>query len=406
MLRPAKVQPSRGWGLAMLLAALGSLGPFSIDTYLPAFTGIAASLQASPVQMQQTLSAYLLGFALMNLFHGALSDALGRRPVVAAGLVVYGLASVVCAWAPDIVVLIGGRAVQGMAAGAGVVIARAVIRDLYPPDDAQRMMSRVTLFFGIAPAVAPLAGGWLFVHWGWRSIFAVLAVLALAILVSMVVWMPESLPRHQRRPFRVSDLRKGYLDLARRSRFWGLALASGVPFNGMFVYVLSAPAYLGEVLQVPPTQFFWLFIGVIGGIMSGAWASGRWAGRVSGARQVGVGFSVMAMASAVNLGLGMAAAPRFATLVLPLMVYSFGWALVVPIVTLMVLDLVPQRRGMASSLQATVASVVNAIVAGAVSPWVMHSAIGLAWTSVAMAGIGYAAWRWAWRESTGSSESG
>ena len=147
------------WKLAVLLACLGMLGPFSIDTYIPAFTGIAASLQATPLQMQQTLSAYLFGFAILNLFHGALSDSLGRRPVVLWGIGVFALASVGCALSQTIGQLVFFRALQGMSAGAGMVVSRAIIRDMFAPADAQRVMSQVTIYFGVAPAVAPMIGG-------------------------------------------------------------------------------------------------------------------------------------------------------------------------------------------------------------------------------------------------------
>jgi DHA1 family bicyclomycin/chloramphenicol resistance-like MFS transporter len=121
---------------------LGTLGPFSIDTYLPAFDGIARTLGATPLQMQQTLSAYLFGFAAMNLFHGALADSFGRRPVILGGLVVFTLASVGCALTPSIGGLIFFRALQGMSTGAGMVVSRAIIRDMFAPADAQRVMSR------------------------------------------------------------------------------------------------------------------------------------------------------------------------------------------------------------------------------------------------------------------------
>ena len=152
----AKIWKAPRWALAILLAMLGMLGPFSIDTYLPAFSGMAQSLAATPAQMQQTLSAYLFGFALMNLFHGALSDAFGRRPVVLWGLALFTLASLGCALSQSIAQLVAFRALQGMSAGAGVVVSRAIIRDMFPPADAQRVMSQVTIFFGIAPAIAPM----------------------------------------------------------------------------------------------------------------------------------------------------------------------------------------------------------------------------------------------------------
>ena len=149
------------WALAVLLACLGMLGPFSIDTYLPAFTGIATAIGATPVEMQQTLSAYLFGFAFMNLFHGALSDSFGRRPVVLWGLAVFTIASLGCALSQTIGQLVVFRALQGLSTGAGIVVSRAVIRDMFPPADAQRVMSQVTIYFGVAPAVAPMIGGFL-----------------------------------------------------------------------------------------------------------------------------------------------------------------------------------------------------------------------------------------------------
>ena len=166
------------WAFAVLLAVLGMLGPFSIDTYLPAFSGISASLGATQLQMQQTLSAYLFGFAFMALFHGAISDSFGRRPVVLWGLAVFTLASVGCALSQSIGQLIFFRAMQGLSTGAGIVIARAVVRDMYAPSQAQKVMSQITLFFGAAPAIAPLLGGWLLIHSSLHAILWFLAALA------------------------------------------------------------------------------------------------------------------------------------------------------------------------------------------------------------------------------------
>src|SRR5688572_6705142 len=152
------------WALAVLLALLGMLGPFSIDTYIPAFSGIARNLGATPVEMQQTLSAYLFGFAFMNLFHGALADSFGRRPVVLWGIAVFTLASAGCALSQTIGQLVFFRGLQGLSTGAGIVVSRAIIRDMFPPAQAQKVMSQVTIYFGVAPAIAPIIGGWLFVH--------------------------------------------------------------------------------------------------------------------------------------------------------------------------------------------------------------------------------------------------
>ena len=380
------------WAFAILLALLGMLGPFSIDTYLPAFAGIAQSLDASPVQMQQTLSAYLFGFAFMSLFHGAISDSFGRRPVVLWGLAVFTLASVGCALSQSIGQLIFFRAVQGLSTGAGIVVSRAVIRDMYPPSEAQKVMSQVTIFFGVAPAIAPMIGGWVFIHSDWHTIFWFLAVIGVMLWVSIYRYLPETLHETQRQVFEVKNLMAGYWKLGSDPRFILLALASGVPFNGMFLYILSAPVFLGEHLQLLPQQFFWCFLVTIGGIMGGAMVSGRLAGKIAPKKQIRHGFVIMLLIGVINLVANLFFTAHVSWALLPLGIFSFGWALMVPVVTLLVLDLHPERRGMASSLQMFVGSTANGIVAGVISPMVMHSTVGLAAASLLMMCLGLVSW--------------
>src|SRR3954462_5661384 len=176
-----------------MLDALATLGPFCIDAYLTAVGGIQASLHASTLEIQQTLSAYLFAFGLMFLFHGALSDSFGRRPVIIVALAVYTLASVGGALAQTVHGLILARIAQGLSVGAGMVVGRAMIRDLFSAEDAQRLMSLVTLFFGLAPAIAPIIGGWLFVALGWRAVFWFLAAVGLVLVVVGWRFLPETL---------------------------------------------------------------------------------------------------------------------------------------------------------------------------------------------------------------------
>ncbi|HRP28954.1 MAG TPA: multidrug effflux MFS transporter [Burkholderiaceae bacterium] len=382
------------WTLALLLACLGMLGPFSIDTYLPAFAGISKSIGASPVEMQQTLSAYLFGFAIMNLFHGALSDSFGRRPVVLWGIALFTLASAGCALSNNIGALVFWRAVQGMSAGAGVVVSRAVIRDMFHPADAQRVMSQVTIYFGVAPAVAPMVGGFLFIHVGWHAIFWFLTIIGVLLWAANYRLLPETLHDGFKQRFNLGNLLRGYWELGKNPRFMLLALASGIPFNGMFLYVLSAPVFLGDILGLGPGQFFWFFCMTIGGIMGGAWLSGRLAGNIRPKHQIRRGFIIMVAISVANVLLNLAFEPNAWWAMWPIAIYAFGWALMVPVVTLMVLDLVPERRGMASSIQAFIGSMANGFVAGAIAPLVMHSAIALAVTSLAMMSVGAVAWLW------------
>jgi DHA1 family bicyclomycin/chloramphenicol resistance-like MFS transporter len=284
------------------------------------------------------------------------------------------------------------RLLQGISSGASMVVGRAIIRDMFPPDEAQRVMSQVTIYFGVAPAVAPIVGGLLLVHFGWHSVFIFLTLVG--VLLWTVSWrlLPETLHVSQVQPFHPAHLLKGYWEMFSSPRFLALALASGVPFNGMFLYILSAPVFLGDLLHLPPTHFFHLFLFTIGGIMGGAFLSGRLAGKMAPQRQIRIGFTIMFTIAVINVALNAVFTAQAWWAIPPIGIFSFGWALMVPVVTLMVLDQAPLRRGMASSLQACIGSVANAFVAGVISPLVMHSTIHLALASLLMSCIGIVAW--------------
>lgn len=324
------------WALAALLAVLGMLGPFPIDTYIPAFSGIAKALNATPVEMQQTLSAYLFGFAFMNLFHGALADSFGRRPVVLWGIAVFTVASAGCALSQSIGQLVFFRALQGLSTGAGIVVSRAVIRDMFPPAQAQQVMSQVTIYFGVAPAIAPMVGGWLFVHAGWHSIFWFLTGVGVVLWSINFRWLPETLHVTQRQPFNARHLMRGYWQLGSSPRFLLLALASGCRSTACLPKMLAAPAFLGDLLALEPGQFFWFFILTIAGIMAGAWLSGRLAGKIAPKRQIRHGFLIMVLVSVINLGANLLFPAHVSWSMFPIAIFAFGWALMVPVVTLLV----------------------------------------------------------------------
>jgi DHA1 family bicyclomycin/chloramphenicol resistance-like MFS transporter len=289
---------------------------------------------------------------------------------------------------------VGFRVLQGLSSGAGIVVSRAVIRDMFPAAESQRVMSQVTIYFGVAPAVAPMVGGFLFVHAGWHSIFWLLTAVGVVLWVANYRLLPETLHVSQRQSFDLRNLLRGYREMIASPRFMMLVLASGVPFNGMFLYVLAAPTFLGQDLQLAPSEFFWLFLITIAGIMAGAWTSGRLAGRIKPHHQIRHGLLIMLLVSLANVALNLLFTPNVWWALWPLGIYAFGWALMVPVVTLKVLDLMPLRRGMASSLQACVGSAANGVVAGAVAPLVMHSTVALAVASMCMMGIGLGAWIW------------
>jgi len=380
------------WSFAALLAALSTLGPFSIDAYLPAFAGIQASLAATPIEIQQTLSSYLFAFGLMFLFHGALSDSFGRRPVILVALVVYTIASVGAALSANVHALIGWRAVQGLSVGAGMVVGRAMIRDLFGPEDAQRLMSLVTLFFGLAPAIAPVIGGWLFTGLGWRSIFWFLAAIGFALVIVGWRYLPETLAVTGRQPFHPVALLKGYEEVGINRKFLLLSLAVGFNFNAFFLYIVSAPVFLGEHLHLGPQEYAWLFLPCILGIMFGAQLSGRAAGRHTPADTVKRAYAFMGVAALINLAYAFAFTPSIPWAVAPIMIFGIGFAMAMPSISLITLDLFPTRRGMAASLQGFVSGMVNTLTAGVVSPLVSPDPRWLALAMMAMMLLGLSSW--------------
>lgn len=378
--------------LAAVLAGLATLGPFAIDTYMPSFPAIARSFAATPLEVQQTLTAYLIPFSCMMLFHGALTDSFGRRPVILVGLVVFMGASIGCALAQSLPQLLMFRALQGMSAGTGMVAGRAMIRDIYPGHQAQRMMSMVTMIFGLAPAVAPILGGWLELWFGWRSIFVFLTLFAALMWVICHLRLAESLPPAHRQPFAVRPLLRNYFKLLRSVRFALLSSAIAFNFAGFFLYIASAPAVIYDLLGLRASQFGWLFVPGIAGVIIGAFLSGRVAGKLAPRRTVRYGYTIMCGAALFNLAYNAVWPPALPWTVLPVMVYTVGMALAMPSISLLVLDLFPQNRGLAASLQAAQHSFFIGLTAGLLSPYASGSGSGLAGGMIVLLACGFTCW--------------
>ena len=368
----------------MLLAALSALGPFSIDTYLPSFHEIGEKLQATPLQVQQTLSVYLLAFAMMTLWHGAISDRFGRRRVILAALGLFGLASVGCLVATSIEQLWFWRAMQGVTAGAGIVISRAIVRDLFDGPPAQRLMSQITMMFALAPAIAPVIGGWLQTLFGWRSIFAFLVLSTAALGLACWKLLPETLPPEKRQSLQPAYLGRSYFKVLTSPRFLFACAALSLNFLGFFIYVLSAPTFLMKHLGVPETGFLWLFGPAMSGLMGGAWLSGRLAGKRSPEKTIGLGYLLMVSAAIFNVSLNLALPPGLPWSVMPIFVYTLGMSLAMPSLTLLALDPFPEQRGLAASCQTFFQSGANSIAAGLIVPLLWGSTLTL---SLGMAGL-------------------
>ncbi|RXR05294.1 multidrug effflux MFS transporter [Pseudoxanthomonas composti] len=382
--------------LALLLAGLAMFGPFSIDTMFPAFPQLAQRMAVDQVAIQQTISVYLLAYGAMSIAHGPMSDAWGRRRVILAGLLVFVAASVGCALSRDLPTLLLFRALQGLSAGVGMIVGRAVIRDLFQGHEAQRLMSQVSMIFGIAPAIAPIIGGWLLLTGaGWPLIFWFLVAFALVLLVATALWLPETHPVQARTPLSPKPLLRAYLEIGTNARFQRLAAAGALMFAGVFLYIASAPALVMGLLGLGERDFAWLFIPTIGGMTLGSFLSGRMAGRLHPASQVRVGFICCGVAALANVGYTLSVEQiAVPWAVLPIFLSGCGVGLVFPILALAVLDMYPRQRGLASSLQAFVQLMTNAIVAGVLSPMLSASALHLALGSMAFFVSGWLFWRW------------
>ena len=365
--------------IALLVAGLSMFGPFAIDAVFPAFPRIGSQFGLDKLALQQVISVYLLAYALMSLVHGALSDALGRKRVIVGGLLVFIAASVGCALARDMPTLLFFRALQGMSAGVGYIIGRAVIRDLYAGDEAQRLMSQVSMIFSIAPAIAPIIGGWL-LGWGnWPLIFWFLVGFSALLLAATLRWLPETHPPQARLALKPLSLARDYVAIARNGRFLRLAGAGALGFGGLFLYIASAPAVIIDLLGLGERDFAWLFVPTIAGMSLGAWVSGRSAGRISGERAIACGFAVLALSVLWNVGYNLSTdTPQVPWAMLGLSLHAFGTALIFPVLTLRILDMYPRQRGSASSMQAFSVLVTNTLVAGVLSPLLSHHGLHLA----------------------------
>lgn len=371
------------------------VGALAIDTYLPSIPAIGREFEVGPLAVQQTLSVFLFTFAFMMLFYGTLSDSFGRRPVILVALAVYTLASLGAAFAPSFGWLLVARALQGLAAGAGSVIGQAIVQDRYAHDQAhaQRIMSHIMMVFGLAPAIAPILGGWLHVTFGWRSTFLFLAAFGALMILLVYKGLPESLPRAQRHAFHGVAIVRNYLKVLRNPQFLLLAVAVGLAFGGLSLYIGSAANFVMEILKLPETAFAWLFIPMIGGMTIGSAWGGKAAARIAPHRLMWIGFVIMGAAGALNVAYNALFAAAIPWAVLPLGVYTFGLAVAMPAIQVRALSLFPDNRGLASSMLSFIQMMLFAMVSGLLAPMLFDSAYKLACGVLAGLVLSFLCWR-------------
>lgn len=390
--RPSRA-PAPTWLVTIVLAGLAMIGPFTIDTIFPGFASMGEQFEVDSATMQQVTTAYLIPFAVMSIFHGPISDAVGRKPVMLVGLAGFVLAGIGCALAPSLGWLLAARAGQGFFAGAATVVSRAVVRDLYEGAEAQRLMSQIMVIFSIAPAIAPVVGGWLLAVGPWPLIFWFVAGYGVAVAVLMTFVLPETLPVEDRQPLRVGTVLAGIWEVGRSWPFLRLAIGMGMSFGAYIFYVMAAPIIVVDLMGLGEQDFWKLFVPLIGGMATGSFLSGRLAGRIDSLRLVDHATAFLALASAINVALAVLA-PTLPWSVVGPTLLGAGIGVAFPIIQLALLDQFPHHRGAAASLSAFVILMGNVVLAGVVAPLMTGSLLTTALASATMTVVGIVFWVW------------
>lgn len=375
--------------LALILGALAAIGPFSIDMYLPALPDIGSSLGASAGAVQGTLAIYFLGLACGQAFYGPLADRYGRRRPLFVGFGLYTLAAIACALAPDIQALTAARLVQALGGCAGMVISRAVVRDVTDERGAVRLMAQIMLVMGVAPIVAPMVGGALLPVFGWRGIFWLLTLYGATMLIVIALFLPESLPPERRRGGGVLSVVGVWLGLLGNRRFVGHALTGGFVIGGMFAYISGSPFVFMELHGVPAGQYGFYFGANALGIMVAGQVVGRLAQRISPARVLRVVILVPPLAGLALLGTAATGIGGFAAMLVALFCYVAMIGAVMPLTTALGMGPHGAVAGSASALMGTLQFAIGAGVGALLGALQNGTAVPMA---AVIAGCGVAGW--------------
>ena len=362
-LAPAPAGRAARTRLALLLGGLTAFAPLSIDMYLPCLPALGGDLSAGASAVQLTLTACLAGLAVGQLVAGPLSDKLGRRRPLLAGVGAYTLASALCAAAPTVWALAGLRFVQGATGAAGIVIARAIVRDTHDGIALVRFFSMLMLVTGLAPILAPVIGGQVLEVTSWRGIFLVLAAIGAVLFVSATVGLRETLPPERRREGGIRATARTMAGLLRDRHFAGFALAGGLAFGAMFTYIAGSPFVLQEIYGASPQAFSAVFAVNSIGIVAFGQLNGRLAGRVEPLTMLRIGVTTMAIAGCVLFAVVAIGSLPLAALLVPLWVLVASMGLVFPNTTALALAGHPEVAGSASALLGVLQFVIGAAAA-------------------------------------------
>ena len=361
----------------LILASLTALAPFAIDTYLPAFEVMEDDLATNSNFIQQTLTFYLVPYTIMTIFHGAISDSIGRIKTIKYGMSLFILGSIGCVFATSIEMLWISRLIQGVGAGAGNVVARAMVRDLYSGATAQKVMATIQIIFGIAPAIAPMVGG-LLLGISWQAIFIFLIIYSVLITIFSVNFLPETISKQNQLPFNFESVLSRYRDLLNDNNYIFLILAVSFNFSAFFLYVLSSPIFLMQHLNLSSSQFGYLFIPTVTGMILGSFISKKTAGIISPAKMLKIAYLWMLLITSINLIFCLFFPSIIFVNIGLIAFYNIGMAAAMPLISIKALDCFPKARGTAASGQAFSQMLVSSVVAGLIIPIIWGSLATLA----------------------------
>ncbi|MGW6458521.1 multidrug effflux MFS transporter [Streptomyces sp. NPDC055078] len=362
----APVAAARRAGLVvtLVLGGLTALPPLSMDMYLPALPAVTESLSASAATVQLTLTACLAGMALGQLVVGPMSDKWGRRRPLLICMVVYIAATAICAFAPTVELLIGFRLLQGLAGAAGIVIARAVVRDLYDGLEMARFFSTLMLISGVAPVIAPAIGGQVLRLTDWRGIFAVLTFVGVLLTLVVLKWLPETLAPERRHSGGVGHALRTMRGLLADRVFTGYVLTGGLAFAALFAYIAASPFVVQEIYGASPQTFSLLFaVNSIGLIIVGQINGRVLVGRVSLDKALGLGLSIITLAAVALLLMtsGVFGEPSLFAVATGLFVLMAAMGLAMPNTNALALTRTPHAAGSASALLGTSSFLIGAV---------------------------------------------
>jgi DHA1 family bicyclomycin/chloramphenicol resistance-like MFS transporter len=347
---------------ALVLGLLSAIGPFAIDMYLPALPSIGQSLGVSMSAVQASLMAFFISLGIGQIIYGPISDMVGRKPPLYFGLALFALCSIGCAMAPDIETLIALRFLQGLGASAGMVIPRAVVRDLHTGNDAARLMSLLMLVFSVSPILAPLSGSLLIEVWGWRSVFWAVTVAAVLALILMATSQPETRPREQRVDSSVRSALSAYVFLLRDPHFHGLVFIGAFGISSFFAYLANSSFILIDHYGLTPRQYSIAFAANAASFIGVSQFTGRLSARFGLVPVVKVAVTAYALVMTTLLVVNLIGIERLDVMLVMLFV-GFGFlGLVIPTTTVLALEEHGTIAGTASALMGTLQFVTGAAV--------------------------------------------